>query len=278
MFLTRIIACGFVLSVVGACGTSVTNSGAGAGSNAMSDRTGAPAGMPQASVEGSATYRERIATPPGAVFEAVLEDVSRADAPAQVIGRTRIEPAGQPPFRFRIGYDPARLQARNTYALRARVSLGDQLLFATDRHYPLPPPGQQVELMLVRAQSSQASSASATATLENTYWKLVELGGKPVTPAAEREPYVVLHSEGRRIAGFGGCNRLIGGYSLSGQKLSFSQMAGTMMACPDDDEQYERAFHQALGKAASWRIDGERLELFDEAGVSVARFESRYMR
>jgi hypothetical protein len=29
---------------------------------------------------------------------------------------------------------------------------------------------------------------------------------------------------------------------------------------------------------ARWRIEGETLELFDGAGVSVASFESRYMK
>ncbi len=41
------------------------------------------------SVQGTATYRERIALPPGAVFEATLEDVSRADAAASIIATTR---------------------------------------------------------------------------------------------------------------------------------------------------------------------------------------------
>ena len=36
-------------------------------------------------IEGTATYRERMALPKGAVFEATLEDVSRADAPAVVV-------------------------------------------------------------------------------------------------------------------------------------------------------------------------------------------------
>ena len=45
----------------------------------------------EASLTGTATYRERIALPPGAVFEATLEDVSRADAPAEVLGRTQME-------------------------------------------------------------------------------------------------------------------------------------------------------------------------------------------
>jgi putative lipoprotein len=53
-------------------------------------------------VTGTATYRERIAPPPDAIFEATLEDVSRADTPADVIGRTRLEKPGQPPFQFSI--------------------------------------------------------------------------------------------------------------------------------------------------------------------------------
>lgn len=52
-------------------------------------------------VTGAATYRERMALSPGAVFEATLEDVSRADAPAVVVGQTR--PARQAPGHFRWG-------------------------------------------------------------------------------------------------------------------------------------------------------------------------------
>ena len=60
-------------------------------------------------VTGTAMYRERIALPPDAIFEAVLEDMSRADAPAVVIGRTRLDKPGQPPFKFSIEYDPRKL-------------------------------------------------------------------------------------------------------------------------------------------------------------------------
>ena len=50
---------------------------------------GAAAGSADAAepaVSGLALYRERIALPPTAIFEAILEDVSRADAPAEVLG------------------------------------------------------------------------------------------------------------------------------------------------------------------------------------------------
>lgn len=228
-------------------------------------------------VKGVASYRERMALPPDAVFEATLEDVSRADAPAQVIGRVRMDPAGQPPFRFAIPYDAAQLQPGHNYVLRARISRQEQLLFTTDRHYAMPPNGHEIDLMLVRAQPTREEGSASTATLENTYWKLVQLGDQPVDVASEqREPYIVLHSEEKRVAGFGGCNRLTGGYTLSGDKLTFSQMAGTMMAC-DEGMEYEKALHEALLKVASWRIEGETLDLYDESGSLIAHFESRYL-
>lgn len=230
-----------------------------------------------AEAKGVASYRERIALPPDASFEATLEDVSRADAPAQVIGRARIDPAGQPPFRFTIQYDPAQLQPGRDYALRARVSRGGELLFTTDRHYAVPPSGSEIDMMLVRAAPPANAESASTATLENTYWKLMQLGDQTVNVASEREPYLVLHSDEQRVAGFGGCNRLTGSYSLSGDDLRFSQMAGTMMACTEGME-HEQAFHDALGQVARWHIDGERLDLYDEAGKLVARFESRYMK
>src|SRR4029434_1841710 len=44
-------------------------------------------GLVMGQVKGTATYRERMALPPNAIFEATLEDVSKADAPAEVIGQ-----------------------------------------------------------------------------------------------------------------------------------------------------------------------------------------------
>ena len=57
-------------------------------------------------VTGTATYRERIALPPDAVFEATLEDVSRQDAPAVIIGRARMEKPGNPRFGSRFSMTP----------------------------------------------------------------------------------------------------------------------------------------------------------------------------
>jgi Type III secretion system lipoprotein chaperone (YscW) len=71
------------------------------------------------SIEGTATYRERMALPPAAVFEAVLEDVSRADASAVTIAQIRLTPPGNPPITFTIAYDPRKIVANHRYAVRA---------------------------------------------------------------------------------------------------------------------------------------------------------------
>ena len=85
----------------------------------------AAAAAPDANViTGTATYRERVAVPRGAVFEATLEDVSRADAPATVVARQRLSPAGAPPYAVRIPYDPARIQPSRRYSVRATLWAG----------------------------------------------------------------------------------------------------------------------------------------------------------
>ncbi len=122
-------------------------------------------------IRGTAAYRERIALPPNAVFEATLEDVSKADVLAEVLGRARVEPAGQVPIRFEIPYDPSRIQERNSYSVRGRITVDGQLWFTTDRVHPVLTRGHStgVELQLRRASVSPAAGAAG--------------GGLPVTGA-----------------------------------------------------------------------------------------------
>jgi uncharacterized lipoprotein YbaY/heat shock protein HslJ len=91
----------------------------------------------KATVAGTATYRERIELPPNAVFEAILEDVSKADSPAVEIGRTRVERPGQPQFRFSIPYDRAQIRNDGMYSVRARVLVDGKLMFTTAQPYPV---------------------------------------------------------------------------------------------------------------------------------------------
>ncbi|MBM3855537.1 MAG: hypothetical protein FJ399_20680 [Verrucomicrobia bacterium] len=93
-------------------------------------------GSASAQVTGTVTYRERIALPPTAVVKIELVDVSRADAPAVVLGEQLIETAGkQVPFSFAITYDPAAIDERMSYAVQARIEVGDRLLLISDQRY-----------------------------------------------------------------------------------------------------------------------------------------------
>ncbi len=237
-----------------------------------------------ATLTGTAIYRERMMLPPGTVFEATLEDVSRADTLAQVLARSTVSRPNTP-IKFMLDYDAKHIDARNRYVVRARITLAGKLLFTTDTAHSVdlakPAPFELVLRRVSPPPSAAVTTSPATvstASLVNTYWKLMTLNGEAVVVAEnQREPYFALQIEGQRVAGFGGCNRFTGSYTLNGDALGFSGIAGTMMACMQGMEA-ESAFHAMLGKVARWRIEGEQLEVFDAAGLSLARFESRYMR
>jgi copper homeostasis protein (lipoprotein) len=134
-------------------------------------------------VKGTATYLERIALPSDAVFEALLQDVSRADAPAVVLGRARIEPAGRPPFKFEIAYDDATVQQGRRYTVRASVTHQGRLLFTTDRMVPvLDGRNAPVKLRLVSARKGPSGGrpAGGVGPLPASYEGEIPGAGGPV--------------------------------------------------------------------------------------------------
>ena len=113
-------------------------------------------------------------------------------------------------------------------------------------------------------------------SLENTYWRLVELNGATVTAhEGQREVHVILRLDGN-VGGFGGCNHLTGRYQRDGTTLRFADLGSTLMACPYSDD--EAAFMTALQNTASFRILGESLDLRDGEGKSIALLRAVYLR
>lgn len=88
-------------------------------------------------VTGTVTYRERIALQPTAVLHLRLDDVSLQDVAATTLEELTIPNPGQVPIPFSIPYDPADIDPRNTYAVAARITDGDQLLFINTTAYPV---------------------------------------------------------------------------------------------------------------------------------------------
>lgn len=114
-------------------------------------------------VRGSATLSEPIALPATASFEAVLEDISRADAAATPVGNSRLDPAGQPPLRFEIDYDRKVIDPSHRYAVRARIMADDRVIFTSDRVYPVLTggAGDKVDIVMRPASASVDSSPAA---------------------------------------------------------------------------------------------------------------------
>ncbi|NVK43912.1 MAG: YbaY family lipoprotein [Oceanospirillaceae bacterium] len=118
----------------------------------MAEQTQQPDNSLMRVISGEVWYRERIALPPGAEVLVTLEDQSRMDAPATVItGYTHIVD-GPGPYAFRLVYDPAAIDERMRYGLRARIEHDGELLFISTEHIDpfAVEPGEPVRIMVVR--------------------------------------------------------------------------------------------------------------------------------
>lgn len=101
---------------------------------------------------------------------------------------------------------------------------------------------------------------------ERTSWRLVELPGVEPATLAALPRGLSARFEAGRVAGFAGCNNLMGSYELDGDRLELSQLAGTMMACPGEAMTLERSFHAALAGTHRMAVSGDRLLLTGESG------------
>jgi len=231
----------------------------------------------QLAIEGTATYRERMALPPDAVFEATLIDVSRADAAGQVLGQTRVEQPGNPPFHFSIPYDPGQIQPNHIYAVRGRILEGNRLLFTTSQRYQVLTQGHgsEIGMMTMQRVEGPGQIEPAAVPLRETYWKLEEIAGKAVSPAEQqREAHLIFSAQDGRVSGSGGCNRLAGSYETSGASLQFRGVASTRMACARGMETESR-FLGALEQVRRWKISGRELQLMDNDDTVLLRFTAQ---
>jgi len=251
-------------------------------------------------ITGTVLYRERIALPADAQVEVRLEDVTRADAPADVIAEKTVAADGtQVPIPFELRYAPERIQPNHRYAVRAsiRAPSGDLMFAATTQHAVLErgAADQDVAILVQRvdagalqpgaagpaagdaaeaAKRADADSAGAGSLPVGT-WRLVAIQrpGAAEEAVAADPPYTVAFADGR-LTGLAHCNRYTGGYEQPARgKLKITPMATTLMACPGESIAGE--FLQAVGGATGYEVRGERLLLtYGDGGVlTFARAE-----
>jgi putative lipoprotein len=246
-------------------------------------------------IVGDIFYRERIALPPGATLVVTLEDVSRMDVASTVLSEHIQVLTGSTPYSFEVAYDPALIEGRMRYSLRARILVEGRLRFtSTQAIDPFADPDKPLSILLTATtavrETAQPSTTTAEAidghvivsvnplaTIEGTYWKLLSIEGREIimSDKQEREASFQLRAGIGQAKGFGGCNSFTSGYMLNGNELSFTPMAATMRACTSGME-VEQAFFEVLENTAYFSITEESLTLFSANKQTIARFAAIY--
>ncbi len=127
--------------------------------------------------------------------------------------------------------------------------------------------------------SQPAKAADFDSQITGKYWKVVELNGQKikVDASATKEPHLNLKSEGNRLTGHSGCNSFFGGFTLNpGNKITFSQIGSTRMACPNMET--ESQLFQVLGEVDNYIINGDTLLLNKAKMAPLARLEAVYLK
>jgi putative lipoprotein len=226
-----------------------------------------------ATVSGLVVLREPAALPAATLLTVTLEDVSLADAPAVIVGQTQFEVKDQlTPIPFTIVYPVPAAQPGSVYGARARLTLGDRLLFTTTQRDSVDPFNPLPIELVVDSVATETPPLIPDVSLTSTFWKIIEVDGQPVAAAQQmREPQLVLNGQDGRFAGSGGVNRLMGSYLVDGKGLTFSQVASTMMAGAPEAMQQEQTIVVALGAVRGFSIAGDQLTLVNDSGQPVLR-------
>lgn len=133
--------------------------------------------------------------------------------------------------------------------------------------------GLVIACLLVACSSLGSGLAGGGPALAGSEWALVSLRGQP--PLAGTT--ISLKFEADQAGGSSGCNSYGGSYTARGGRLTFTDIAATLMACldPAGVMDQEAAYLQALSQAAGYRVTDNQLEIQDAAGETVLVFSRR---
>ena len=114
-------------------------------------------------------------------------------------------------------------------------------------------------------------AGKAVLGLPGTEWELETISVTSVNLVEGTKITLIFDDE--RLGGTAGCNHYFGSYRLDENRISIGGIGSTLMYCGDPGVmEQESLYLSILGEAASVRIDGERLTLFDAAGAECLIF------
>ncbi|TIN41900.1 MAG: META domain-containing protein [Mesorhizobium sp.] len=220
-------------------------------------------------LKGEVMYRERIALPPKAVLSVQLADVSLADATAAVIGERKVAPAGQVSIKFEISFVPQVIRPHMTYALQARITVDDRLLFISDMRHQVDPLSDAPQTIMLKMVTSSEQPASAPVV--GQIWLIEYIDGVGVIA----EPQATFRiDEAGKAGGSGPCNAYFATAKVDGSTIAISDIGSTFKACAPETMAEEKALFEALAKAASYHVDAGKLIIVDKDDRVILRFNA----
>ncbi|MCU0506082.1 MAG: META domain-containing protein [Chloroflexi bacterium] len=130
-------------------------------------------------------------------------------------------------------------------------------------------------IAIVALVASACSASGGTGgTLEGTTWlmKSYDNGTSMVDVPDGVYPDSVF-ADGK-VSGILACNSYTGGYTQSDSSLTISELATTMMACPDTSSGVEAEMSAALQKAATYTASSTSLKIYDSSGKNVLVYQA----
>jgi len=241
-----------------------------------------PALAAKVTLKGDVTYRERIALPPGGTLSVSLIDLATPDKP-RVSAKAPIASPGQVPLTFTLNFDDSVIVAGHSYALIAEIAGPDAVWFRNAEPYvldPLAPAGAILVIVnLVPEDEPMAQPepvvAPAPSPILDITFEAETIGGVPVARGVVSSLSI---ASDMRAGGRGGCNSWFAQAEVNAERLIFSAVAATRMACISDEAtKQEDSFFAALAATRFWRLDNDHLILLDAGGVELANLgKSRF--
>jgi putative lipoprotein len=230
--------------------------------------------------KGTINTQNQVELPAGAIVNVQLQDTSRADAPAIVLGEQVIQNPGQFPISFEIEYDPAQIDEQHVYSVRVRIEVDGKLIFTNTTSYYVITRGFPTELDIMVDDITTGSPPVSAAGLEDTKWVLISYGElkfeRSVLPNTELTVEFV-STEGT-VKGSAGCNSYFGSYEVEGNQLSIpGPIAATEMACmePEGVMDQEQEYLTILQNAETYEIEDEQLHILSGDQVLIFELEMK---
>ncbi|WP_142684631.1 META domain-containing protein [Chitinophaga polysaccharea] len=133
-----------------------------------------------------------------------------------------------------------------------------------------PADGSSLKYTLTKVLEKKKIANAGLSAATGKKWVLVKMDNEAVTDGTI---WMEFDPAQKRIHGKSGCNSMMGAYTISGNSITLSKTAGTLMACPDRDMmRRETTFMKQLGdQTFQYTVSGQTVSLLQN-GNTILQF------